>query len=316
MSGSRPALRASAVMYAGWLAAMIVYCLVRLNALTAWFLPATAATIAFWLAAAVAASLETHRAARTAAMLVSGFGIALLFEYLGSAHGLIFGEYDYTDLLGPQAFGHVPILIPAAWFMMLYPSWSIAGLLAPGKPVARIVVAAAAMTAWDLSLDPRMVADGAWIWPHGGAYFGIPLSNFFGWFVTATAIFLVWSGIDAAHKPATPAPGNDLPLLIYVTAWLGESGANVLFWSGPQVGAVVFAAMGAFAVPALLRRGQAWRAVRRIHGQPLLDRIRPLARFRHLEAGQTTVHVAQNQVRAAAAAPVERRSQVHPGDVA
>jgi putative membrane protein len=306
----RGPLRASTLFFLCWVAAMTVYCLVRLNAIVEWFLPATAATIAFWLASAIAAALETHRVARTVAMLMSGFGIALLFEYLGSAHGLIFGDYDYTDLLGPRAFGHVPILIPAAWFMMLYPSWEVAGRLAPRSPALRIVYAAAAMTAWDLSLDPRMVADGAWIWPNGGFYFGIPLSNFVGWFVTAAAIFLVWSRLT----PSTAA-NNDMPLAIYVTAWLGESGANVMFWSGPVVGVVVFVAMGAFAVPALLRRSQTSRTAAGSAAGALLDRIRPLARLADLEAGQAPVDMTQHQVRAASATAVERRSQVHPGDL-
>lgn len=303
------------VLYAAWLAAMMVYCLVRLGDQPDLVMPATAATVGLWLAAAIAAALERHSSTQVACMLVSGFGIALLFEYLGSAHGLIFGEYDYTDLLGPRAFG-VPVLIPAAWFMMLYPSWEIAGVLAPKRRTARVLIAAAAMTAWDLSLDPRMVADGAWIWPTGGIYFGIPLSNFAGWFVTATLIFAVWTWINRSQH--APSSGMSLPVLIYATNWLGEAGANALFWSGPQVAAIVFVAMGLFAVPAVLisLHGYDLRLVHASYANPLFDRIRPLARLRKLKPSQAVVDMAQHQVRAVPTPVVEGRSQMHSGDLA
>jgi putative membrane protein len=306
-----------AALYAAWLAAMTIYCLVRMGGRPDLVMPATAATVGLWLAAAIAAAFERHPSTHVACMLASGFGIALLFEHLGSAHGLIFGEYDYTELLGPRAFG-VPVVIPAAWFMMLYPSWEVAGVLAPKRRLARVLLAAAAMTAWDLSLDPRMVADGAWIWPTGGVYFGIPLSNFAGWFVTAALIFTVWSWIDRS-QPAPPR-GMSLPVLIYVTNWLGEAGANALFWSGPQVAAIVFAAMGLFAVPAVhisLRGRSRWpRPVGADVANSLFDRIRPLARLRKLEPSQAVVDMAQHQVRTVPAPVVEGRSQMHSGDLA
>jgi uncharacterized membrane protein len=39
--------------------------------------------------------------------------------------------YHYTALLGPKFLGLVPYLIPAAWFMMNYPSFVIAERLIP-----------------------------------------------------------------------------------------------------------------------------------------------------------------------------------------
>ena len=48
-------------------------------------------------------------------------------------------------------------------------------------------LAAGALTAWDVFLDPRMVREGYWTWPGGGRYEGVPASNFAGWFVTGLA---------------------------------------------------------------------------------------------------------------------------------
>lgn len=99
-------------------------------------------------------------------------------EFIGSKTGFPFGTYDYTPLLQPQ-LGGVPLLIPLAWFMMLPVSWAIAHLIIGAKnPLAYIGIATLAMTAWDLFLDPQMVAWGFWVWEENGAYFGIPLSNY------------------------------------------------------------------------------------------------------------------------------------------
>jgi uncharacterized membrane protein len=55
--------------------------------------------------------------------------ISWAFEQVGVATGAIYGPYHYTDVLGVR-LGHVPLLIPLAWFMMIYPSYVIANLIA------------------------------------------------------------------------------------------------------------------------------------------------------------------------------------------
>jgi Carotenoid biosynthesis protein len=35
--------------------------------------------------------------------------------------------------------------------------------------------------------------DHVWIWQHGAPYFGVPLSNFFGWFLTAYVYYLAFA---------------------------------------------------------------------------------------------------------------------------
>jgi len=41
--------------------------------------------------------------------------------------------------------------------------------------LAIATVGGLAMTAWDLIMDPIMVAGGNWVWHTKGAYFGMPL---------------------------------------------------------------------------------------------------------------------------------------------
>ena len=52
-----------------------------------------------------------------------------------------------------------------------------------GDAGSRCSLGAAALTAWDLFLDPQMVGEGYWC-GRRGLYRGIPLTNFAGWFVT------------------------------------------------------------------------------------------------------------------------------------
>ena len=63
------------------------------------------------------------------------------------------------------------------------------------------MLGAVALTAWDLFLDPQMTAEGYWRWPGGGRYRGIPLSNFAGWLVTATAVMAVLEWIVPPQRP-------------------------------------------------------------------------------------------------------------------
>ena len=65
------------------------------------------------------------------------FGLSAIvswtFEQFGVATGLIFGNYHYTNYLGAR-LGDVPLLIPLAWFMMIYPSYVIANLALQRRP--------------------------------------------------------------------------------------------------------------------------------------------------------------------------------------
>lgn len=145
---------------------------------------------------------------QTLLLLALTFAISLLFESVGVVTGRIYGPYHYTDKLGPKFLGLVPLLIPVAWFMMTYPSYMIARRLIPSlknRWVWRVAVAALGaliMTAWDLAMDPLMVEGGHWVWERGGAYFGIPLQNFWGWWLTTLVTFFLFTSIGrVAPKP-------------------------------------------------------------------------------------------------------------------
>lgn len=135
-----------------------------------------------------------------AAAIVGTMGV----ERVGTRTGIPFGRYRYTSALQPQVFG-VPAIVPLAWFSMAVPAREVAhAALGDRSAVAtRILGGAAALTAWDLFLDPQMVGEGYWRWSRRGAYRGVPVTNFFGWFVTSLGVM---SALEVLLPPAEPAP--------------------------------------------------------------------------------------------------------------
>lgn len=187
---------------------------------------------------------------RALALLACGTIIPLIFEWIGETTGWPFSPYHYTELLGWKIGGRVPALIPLAWYMMFYPSYIIANLLAEGGPVPQVggrvrivwvsLMSAAVMTAWDLTMDPVMsyrgpdpdraviddpmadVGTPAWIWAENGEHFGVPLQNYFGWMLTAFVVFVLYRWWETKLETA-PKHGMcsrlmiSLPIGIYVT---------------------------------------------------------------------------------------------------
>ena len=209
---------------------------------------ATRRLVLLMTATSAAEAIEARGARRGGLVLGVAAGVGFATELIGVRTGRPFGHYTYSEHLGPRV-GGVPLLAGAAWAMMARPAWISAGWLSR-RPAARIPVAAAALTAWDVFLDPRMAREGYWTWPGGGRYEGVPASNFAGWFVTGLGVFAAAALID----PDAPDREDDGALALYAWTWIGEGVANSLLWRRPRTAAAGTAAMGAIALPALRRR--------------------------------------------------------------
>jgi uncharacterized membrane protein len=213
---------------------------------------ATHAIVGLLAATTAADAVEADGPRRAAATVGAAGALGYAAELVGVATGRPFGHYRYTAKLGP-AWRGVPLMVFTSWAMMSRPAWSVAGLLTRSR-LGRPLVAAGALTAWDVYVDPRMVREGFWEWPQGGRYEGIPAQNFLGWFVTAAAVFGVWSCVDDGD----PRDGRaDASLAVFGWTWVGEAVANLVFWRRPRVAAAGGLAMGLFAVPALRERRRA-----------------------------------------------------------
>jgi uncharacterized membrane protein len=153
----------------------------------------------------LALQLTRHAGWRWLAAFGLVYGLSLGSELLGTAYGVPFGPYEYTNLLGPKAAGLVPWLIPLSWFSMAVPSYALAtrALDAPGGGgswLGRILLGSLLLLGWDLALDPAMSeATPYWLWGEAGPYYGMPWMNLFGWYVTGLVLMAVleWRGARA-----------------------------------------------------------------------------------------------------------------------
>ena len=156
------------------------------------------------------------------------FGVSLLFESFGVATGLVYGPYHYTEKLGPKFLGLVPYLIAVAWFMMMYPSFVMAEWLIPSAwtGAKRLLSAAAIggliMTAWDVVMDPIMVAANYWVWELQGAFFGVPLQNYWGWWLTVFTTFVLYLLVTRNRSSAKEAGFDRLALVAFMITGYGN----------------------------------------------------------------------------------------------
>lgn len=127
------------------------------------------------------------------------FGISWSLESLSIATGFPFGNYHYT---GGGLIGEVPWIIMPAYLGTGYLSWTTAHILSgkftpkiQGKQIVLLpFLGSFVMVMWDIVMDPILsTVQGEWIWEDGGFYFGVPLTNYFGWFLTVFLIYLVFA---------------------------------------------------------------------------------------------------------------------------
>ena len=190
----------------------------------------------------------------TAAFFALSAAIAWSLEEFGVVTGLLYGGYHYTSYLGAR-LGDVPVLIPLAWFMMIYPSYVIANLVVARQPVGTpaglsplirlAAVGAVVMTVWDLVIDPILSGPQAraWVWESGGAYFGVPVQNYAGWLVTTFVVYLAYRALEQRFSQPTDAPMRRgvaaMPVAAYGLMLLGDLASGVapagLFLIGPVV---------------------------------------------------------------------------------
>ena len=193
----------------------------------------------------------THSAGRdgwrkTALLFALTIVVTLFMESLGVATGWVYGRYHYTSALGPLFLGLVPYAIPIAWLNMLYPSYLLADRIIPHawaqnrRLWAVAALGGLAMTAWDLVMDPVMVQSGHWVWEEGGAWFGVPLQNFWGWWLTSFLVIALYLGLGGKSHPAYRDDDRQA-ILLYAVMGLSMviSGLQAGFYLAALAGFVV-----------------------------------------------------------------------------
>ncbi len=220
--------------------------------------------------------------ARAVALFGVVFTLALGAELSGTAFGIPFGPYGYTDQLGYLIAGLVPFNIPTSWFYMLYGALAICGRLLAARDDRATrwwwaLVAGLVFTAWDVSMDPAMTRTNHWLWRIDEAvvassplyrllgtpfWFGMPLTNWLGWLLVGVLLarvmlWMVPPTVWAARVAPSPFPlwlyavNGTLPVAICLSHDMAPAG-----WLGAL-------AMGAPLAAALLAPRTAGGSLRR-----------------------------------------------------
>jgi len=166
--------------------------------------------------------------------------------------------YVYTQALLALP-GPVPLGVVLSWGTILYAVLATVRALAVPAWLAPVIAGLLA-TCLDLVSDPAFVSLGFWLWKIPGQWFGIPWTNYVGWFVIV-ASFTAWLGVLQRHGPAAGwfrvlAPWLAIPLAFgcFVAIMLGylwlESRAIV----DPSALVAAFFALASLPVLARLRR--------------------------------------------------------------
>jgi putative membrane protein len=152
--------------------------------------------------------------------------VTLFFEALSIQTGYPFGLYHYTipsvitsqSILFQELF-QVPFVIILAYFIFGYFSWMLSHVLTgqyskklKGKwTVVVPFIAAFLMLMLDLSLDPFWSTGlSLWVWASPGAFFGVPIQNFGGWFLVVFIFYQLFALYLSKYDRIKPQKVNTL----------------------------------------------------------------------------------------------------------
>ncbi|MEX1252807.1 MAG: carotenoid biosynthesis protein [Dehalococcoidia bacterium] len=170
---------------------------------------------------------------RTAFWLASGTILGWLMEFSSTRNAFPFGMYDYhTEHFPDELFiGGVPLFASFSFAFLPYFAYSVAcTLLSPlerrdgdiqreADPridnSLRVLALAALITTWvDLVIDPVALLGRHWFlgdlysYEEDGFHFGVPLSNYAGWVLTALLVVFVNQRFDVWLRGRGVGPGG------------------------------------------------------------------------------------------------------------
>jgi len=135
------------------------------------------------------------------------FVVLGVFAYIIEAIGIIthfpYGNFNYNDNVGLLIFDFIPLTLPFAWIPLLI--GSIALSLKYKNNVFKFY---ASTILWligiDLVLDPGAVYLRFWQYMSKGIWYGVPISNYFGWVLSGTIGFLILIYLIKNQKKSPP----------------------------------------------------------------------------------------------------------------
>ena len=205
-------------------------------------------TIPVVMAAAVFALIHgavRYRWSGVLAFLVVCLVVSNILENTRILTDFPFGHYHYTS--GPMLF-LVPWFIGPSYFATAYLAWMV-GVVLVGDvrrevswfpTVAVPVIGSAVMVMWDLTFDPTAsTIKHFWIWEQGGGYFGVPLTNYVGWFFTVYVflqLFALFLRLRRAGADSLPLPASYYAQAVASYAVIGVAAVlSYLVFTGNRV---------------------------------------------------------------------------------
>lgn len=175
-------------------------------------------------------------------------GYALTVETFALATGYPYGEFYYSDLLGYKLFGLTPFTVSLAWTPLVIGAYAIAGRVASSSRVMRVIFATIILIGFDLVVDPGAVRVGFWRYEGGGAYYGVPWSNYAGWVVTGFAAMCMVEAFLYWRRPLLPAPAQAVLSAFFITVLWTSVALFAGLWSPVLFGVVIIAGLAWFYV--------------------------------------------------------------------
>jgi putative membrane protein len=165
--------------------------------------------------------------ARGIALLLLLSLLPLAVEAYAVATGVPYGGFAYSADLGYRVFGLVPWTVAFAYLPMLLGAVTLAAAAA-GTTWSRLIPAGVfVLLLVDLIVDPAVVHAGLWVWLDGGAYYGVPASNFAGWVLTG-AVYIMLFRLIANERPIPGMVASSLLLILaFWTGYLTRSGLAI-----------------------------------------------------------------------------------------
>jgi uncharacterized membrane protein len=191
-----------------------------------------------FLAAFLLAGLADLGWRRTLLFAAWVWPLAWLAEFSSTRIGVPFGLYYYTGATrGQELFvANVPFMDSLSFTFLAYAAFCLARAALGGRRLPAPLLALISgvfMMLLDLVIDPMAVRGDRWFlgrifyYPHGGIYFGVPLSNFVGW-VTVGAVgvggylFFSRGSVGGRLWPGVALYYAVLLFNLAVAGWIGE----------------------------------------------------------------------------------------------
>jgi len=112
------------------------------------------------------------------------YGVLLEYGAIVTFHAYVYGHFLI------MIFGAVPLCIGVSWGLIIYTAMETSDRFALAWYLRPILDALLALTI-DLSMDAIAIRLGFWTWGEVGPWYGVPLGNFYAWFIVVFGFSLL-----------------------------------------------------------------------------------------------------------------------------